>query len=266
MLLPQSGSIVSATLMGGLGNRLFAVAAAIGYGEKHGREAVICSKHNQVDTQRGREDYSDTVLSLIRKVHSLPDDVFNERPEDAFTYNPIPASKAKHYHLHGYFQDSRYFAASAAKLKNSLCLPTQTETVNTAFVHIRRADYLKYDVHNIDLYSVYLPNAIQLMKAKLPGVKFKIFSDDPVWCRNNLGATLAQAEFSEEKDAVQALTQMSACSAGGICWNSSYSWWGAYLGYRPGKVIIFPDAWFRDPSYTVTIQFPGSITMAVHDR
>lgn len=266
MLLPQSGSIVSATLMGGLGNRLFAVAAAIGYGEKHAREVVITSHHNQVITQRGHEDYSDTVFSRIRKVHSIPDDVFHERPQNAFTYNPIPASKAKHYHLHGYFQDQRYFADNVAKLKNSLCLPTQTETKNTAFVHIRRGDYLEYDVHNIDLYSVYLPNAIRLIQSKIPGIKFKVFSDDPLWCRTNLGTTLAHAEFSDEKDAVQALCQMSSCSAGGICWNSSYSWWGAYLGYRPGKIVIFPDAWYRDPNYTVSIQFAGSITLAAHDR
>jgi hypothetical protein len=26
--------------------------------------------------------------------------------------------------------------------------------------------------------------------------------------------------------------------------NSSYSWWGAWLGKKPGQIVIMPDRWY----------------------
>jgi len=32
--------------------------------------------------------------------------------------------------------------------------------------------------------------------------------------------------------------------------NSSYCWWGAWLGNKPDKIVIAPSRWFNDDRYT----------------
>jgi hypothetical protein len=36
---------------------------------------------------------------------------------------------------------------------------------------------------------------------------------------------------------------MSLCSKGGVCCNSSFSWWGSYLNESKGKTVLFPSKW-----------------------
>jgi hypothetical protein len=39
---------------------------------------------------------------------------------------------------------------------------------------------------------------------------------------------------------------MSLCEKGGICPNSSYSWWGGWLNKNEEKIVIFPNKWFNN--------------------
>jgi hypothetical protein len=263
MIEKPENRLVSATLMGGLGNRLFAMATAVGYAERTQRRPVICTLYNQTQTQRGHEDYSKSVFSRFSESNSKPNEVFNERSTDAFTYQPLPETDAWHYHLHGYFQDCRYFHHAFQSLKDILVLPSIPQIPKTAFIHIRRKDYLLYDEHNVDLYSRYLPSAIRLVKDRYPPVIFHVYSDDSEWCRWYMSRIERKAVVVEQEDPVKAMCEMAACSVGGICWNSSFSWWAAYLGFKSSKLIIFPDKWYNDPRLRVTVQFPGSIRLSV---
>jgi len=51
---------------------------------------------------------------------------------------------------------------------------------------------------------------------------------------------------------------MSKCSKGGICANSSFSWWGAFL--NPNRTIIMPSRWFNSSDMWIEgYYFPGVI-------
>ena len=60
---------------------------------------------------------------------------------------------------------------------------------------------------------------------------------------------------------LETLYLMSQC-AGGICANSSFSWWGAFL--NPHRKIVMPDKWY--PHSTLNTEgyyFPGVIKCPV---
>jgi len=60
---------------------------------------------------------------------------------------------------------------------------------------------------------------------------------------------------------VDSLYLMSQCGAGGICANSSYSWWGAYL--NPNRMIVMPSKWYTDSRYSDGYYFNGVIKLDI---
>lgn len=125
----------------------------------------------------------------------------------------------------------------------------------TAFLHVRRGDYLKHpDIHFIQS-TEYYSKALQKLLEIKPSVKeIKVFSDDIDWVKscgffNNTIFTIV-----DEKDELKTLHIMSQCKAGAICANSTFSWWGAFLGaYAERNPVIVPQRWI---SLTVEALFP----------
>ena len=61
-----------------------------------------------------------------------------------------------------------------------------------------------------------------------------------------------------KEDEITTLAMMANCIRGGICANSSFSWWGAFL--NPNRTIVMPDKWFNDPNLRSDgYYFPGVI-------
>jgi hypothetical protein len=78
------------------------------------------------------------------------------------------------------------------------------------------------------------------MRTFNPGIKLLVFSDDLPWCQSL--DFLEGATFVEEPDASAALHLMSQFRYY-ILSNSSFSWWGAWLGEK-AVYVIAPDRWF----------------------
>jgi len=111
-------------------------------------------------------------------------------------------------------------------------------------VHVRRTDYL-LAANNAPALSVsYQRRAMDVIRQKVSSPRWFIFSDDIEWCRK---------EFSDQKDAVfvsgndsepwEDIRLMAACKHH-IVANSTFSWWGAYLG-DDGGLTIYPKPWFK---------------------
>jgi hypothetical protein len=111
----------------------------------------------------------------------------------------------------------------------------------TCSIHVRRGDYLKYPNKHTQSPTEYYDTAISLVKEKHPNVTFLIFSDDIQWCKNHFIGN--EFTFIEGFEDWEDLILMSLCDAN-IITNSTFSWWAAWLGEKPNKLIIAPEKWF----------------------
>jgi len=104
-------------------------------------------------------------------------------------------------------------------------------------IHVRRGDYLKLKNHHPVQGLGYYKEAMKLV----PCDKFLVFSDDVKWCKKVFNGD--QFIVSEPAPQEVDFNMMIACSHH-IIGNSSFSWWAAYLGDNPDKVVVAPKNWF----------------------
>ena len=92
---------------------------------------------------------------------------------------------------------------------------------------------------------------IEMLEEELENPKFYIFTEDPDWVENlSFNSPFEIINFSEKNNTVsrgygELLRLMSLCSHFIIA-NSTFSWWGAFLGENENKMIISPKPWFQD--------------------
>jgi hypothetical protein len=245
----SSARTVSVGLAGGLGNQLFAMAAAFGYGRATNRQPAIDVRW----TLRGRlpshtaNRYIDTVFRRFARIAKpYAGTVVYHEPLHASQLggSRIPAfANAAHVALRGYFVGEHTIRPHITAFVRELSLPVVPPVPNTVFMHVRRGDVVRHPIYRM-LYSYdlkeYCERALALVRSKLPGVRIRVFSDDLAWCQAQPMLTAADIEFEDERLPELALMKMAACEAGGICWNSTFSWWAAYLNRNPAKLVTMP--------------------------
>lgn len=166
--------------------------------------------------------------------------VTHEYREPHFHYDAAFWEQPDGTELSGYFQSERYFAPYAEEIRREftfhrLTLPGLDK--RAVSVHVRRGDYLSFPEHHPPLTMDYYREAM----SRFPGARFLIFSDDPGWCLLNFDR--AACEISTGRTASEDMALMASCDHHIIA-NSSFSWWGSYLGRNPNKRIIAPKMWF----------------------
>jgi hypothetical protein len=268
---------VSVRLTSGLGNRCFQVYAMLGYAERHGRIPVFVRAWIDPCSHPG----SHTILDLFPEVlvvDEAPAGGWTDHVEhggDTLTYVALPTYPSQvtlrgitsstrtlpcHVLLTGSFQSERYFPSRivAPRLFSTL-LPTTY--VNTAFLHVRRGDYLSSfcQHHCVDL-SDYYRKAVTLFP---DDTRLLICSDDLDWCREELPRRIPEVSWGRWlwadpawSDAVT-WAAMIACDAGGICANSTFSWFGGVWNPSPSKRVIMPGTWGYAPMPVARDVFPA---------
>ena len=196
-----------------------------------------------------------------------------EESSAAGCWDPRIAALGSPVVLRGYFQSERYFSAIGPDLRTEL-LPLRApgETFlrlhnqirgagpGSASLHVRRGDYASDPVvlafHGL-LGAEYYGPALALLRSLVPDVQLFVFTDDPSAAAALLPPGLAATFVSGQGlTDVDELALMSACCHHIIA-NSSYSWWGAWLG-RPEGLTIAPRRWFAQPSdASIRDRFPA---------
>lgn len=162
--------------------------------------------------------------------------------------------------LEGYFQSEIYFRSIREQLLQEFAFPELTgenrerqdhilHQPGAVSIHIRRGDYTKPSIQQYHgLMSLdYYRKAIEEMEAWIDNPFYFIFSDDPAWCRANLAAGRPDMKVMDSlpgSAAWEDLFLMTQCRHHIIA-NSSFSWWGAWLGTAPDAVNMAPANWFN---------------------
>jgi hypothetical protein len=117
-------------------------------------------------------------------------------------------------------------------------------------VHVRRGDY----AHDPTIAAVhgtlpldYYAAAAAWLAARRDAPSFFVFSDDPAWARAHLrlpGPTRVVDEAAGLSPAVD--QRLLASCRHFIVANSTFSWWAAWLGASPDKLVVAPRQWFAD--------------------
>jgi hypothetical protein len=255
-------SFVLPVRKGGLGNQMFQVAAAIVYAKETNRRIILPDEfYNTHNT--ARTDYSESIFREFfhrlnrpldqRAIDQLLLNGFVQHPGEPGFEAWTPSDLSGNILLHGYFQNyppigrheeaiRTVFLSGLGNLRAYL-----HESIHRVGIHVRRGDYLKppiSDVLPVQPLSYY-QEALRLVRKDT--TEFYIFSDDLEWCKEQeIFQQLPEKTFVEEPNELKALALMTTCSGGMICANSSFSWWGAFLGaYKHRKPVIVPKNWFK---------------------
>jgi hypothetical protein len=233
-------------LKGGVGNQLFQLAAAIGKAAELNTDYAI----NYAMPHVGQQGYApirykETLYKDIPSTSTLPSFTYNELK---FSYDRIP--DYVDMLIDGYFQSDKYFQNCKSVIKDLFYIPNiikdkvdsklQTFSKKILGIHVRIGDFLSPG--NITSHYVctreYYANALK--NYNLNDYIIIVCTDD----KNNLSSVLPIDNFilSNSKNELEDLYILSQCD-NLILTNSSFSWWGAYLGKEKERVMV-PTPWF----------------------
>jgi len=188
--------------------------------------------------------------------------------------------------LLGYFQSEKYFSIlEEPNIPNSKFLysfandlivnKNCSQNTNKYFIHIRMGDYVNHYLHYLG-YKNYLKASINLILERNPNATFIILSNEKdknkiineiiQSAENNLLSRITyefEIDINPILDPLQSLKNMAMC-VGGICMNSSFSWFDAYLSRMicniqyntkyenaiqnaiQNAIFTMPDKWFNE--------------------
>lgn len=268
-------NMIIVRLLGGLGNQLFQYAAGRSVSVRTGlplkldvtafqdyRLRNYCLRHFAIledfaspeDIARLRGGRLRRMIKAFRCAH--PRTYVSERH---FHYDPAIATLDSSVYLDGYWQCERYFADIADTIrKEALVTSTISEAngvvqdrireSNSVAIHVRRGDYANNPktraAHGLCALDYYR-HAVASMVARVQAPQFFVFSDDSEWVRRNLAidGAVTFVDHNGPERPHEDLRLMAQCKHHVIA-NSTFSWWGAWLGTWSGQIVFAPKQWF----------------------
>jgi hypothetical protein len=206
--------------------------------------------------------YNNTNLKFINKLLYLyrriaPFYNINYITENARYYhrfNPkLLKIKNDNLYLCGYWQTEKYFINIEKTIREELSFKYKPDKINKNFInkinntesvclHVRHTDNAntKAALHGFLSFDYY-QEAIKQLTKKIKNPEFFVFSDNPDWAQKNIRLdypTCYILHNGEEKNH-EDLRLMTYCKHH-IIGNSTFSWWGAWLGKKAGQMIFAP--------------------------
>jgi hypothetical protein len=224
--------LVTCDFLGRLGNNMFQVAAVIGLAKKHGvaygipphyRHRQIYQHFSSLPKFRGNSSWFHT----------------HDEGQHTFRHHDIPFHR-KGVKLRGFFQSEKYFEQAADEVRAAF--PLRIYPTNRVSIHVRRGDYVKYVDNFLPTTAEDVQKAVEFFQVR--GYDhFLICSDDIPWCKANLSRIDTKFDFNEGTNEYQDLSDMASC-AHHVVSRSSFSWWAAWLGHSPYKIVVALTPWF----------------------
>lgn len=197
------------------------------------------------------------LFRLVRKILPIRKTELIPLRSKNYSYLPEAYLSGDRYY-EGYWQCIRNFCSIKPKLLEIFAPPTpnaynaelmeQIKTERSVGIHVRRGDYLSepefQGICDVDYYRKAIGSILMDKKEHT----FYVFSNDMAWCKENLPQLIENNKImyvtgNKGKDSCWDMFLMSYCLDLVIA-NSSFSWWGAFLNQRGGRVIA-PEPWLN---------------------
>ncbi len=243
-------------LHGGLGNQLFQVSSGYGIAKKHDMILILVSDYQKESFPHQDEvdTYIKTIFSSFRIIHRghLPEVPHYYEMDNVQCFRHNESLGEDTLYIDGYLQTDKYFKEYRQEILD-LFKPYNLQ-LDSYFIHVRRGDYVNSHLHHIDL-DDYYQRAIDYLEERSPHSHYYIVSDDIPYCKQYALFEPLNKTFVEGN---LAFSLMTSCK-GGICSNSTFSWWGSYLIDRE-KIVILPKQWIQN-GHENDIYYEGSIIL-----
>ncbi len=266
--------MIMVKLKGGLGNQLFQYATGLQLAHKnHTKLLLDCFDYGPkkyLARDRARS-YELNHFAITSRVALFPELVLyrigarrlNPMFEKDFTFDSAIVNAPDNSYIVGHWQSYKYFESINELILHEFSFKQPPSTKNADIlqkiskneavsIHIRRGDYITDHLTTLVLEPrplEYYYKAINELTKSVKNPHFYVFSDDPVWVKNNLilNHPTTYIDHNQGIKAYEDLRLMSLCQHFIIA-NSTFSWWGAWLSQNPNKIVIAPKQWFRDTS------------------
>tara|TARA_R100001443_G_scaffold109894_1_gene121536 strand:+ start:370 stop:1167 length:798 start_codon:yes stop_codon:yes gene_type:complete len=234
---------------GRLGNSMFQYATVLGASKTNG--------HLPACNVSGIPLFSECFELGSVSDQVIPEELLYIEKEFSFNDRVLDIPTDRSVDLRGYFQSEKYFKHIENEVRNNF---TFTDSVrNVAIekipedvcvsVHVRRGDYVNLGDHHHNQSIEYYQEALEHFPDHIP----VFFSDDIDWCKETFSTVKNNPIFIDNEDTLNLSASLNSDMSGyvdmcamsfcndHIIANSSFSWWGAWLGQ--GNTIA-PKTWF----------------------
>lgn len=273
-------------VVGGLGSQMMAYALGIAIREKNKRETIIVDfsayhsgqrfDHNGSELKRVfglNEDsvgfllsnllYSnDLTLRIIRSIVRRSKIVKCINAIDKkynFDNRVFDSGRWRLVEIHQCWTSYKYFQGVEDLVRQAFVFPETficeknneigqlISNSNSISIHVRRGDYVGNKTLGGLITLNYYKKAIEIILNNVRDPHFFVFSDDPLYVKENIIPLLAGKQFqiidsNKGVDSWIDMALMSKCSHH-IIPNSGFGWWGAYLGSHDKQVVVAPKYW-----------------------
>ncbi len=165
--------------------------------------------------------------------------------EEVFHLDPL-----KSYYLDGVWANSKYFGVYSEFIKSLFKFREpiigknkeyveEIQSSNSISIHVRRNEYVSRGLTVVT--DDYYKRAIQMIIDRVDNPRFFVFSDDHIYCKELfdklIDYTLIEGNTGE--NSFRDMQLMTKCKHN-ILANSTFSFWGAFLGDYTSKIVIAP--------------------------
>ena len=194
---------------------------------------------------------------IVRRVMPVRKTEFIQPLEDSFAHNPAVYEIKGDCYYEGIWESVKNYIPFRSIIQKTFAHPNPNNDINNSYIeqmekdnsvgiHIRRGDYL-YEPAFMNICDLdYYKKAIAEILTDGKMHTFYIFSNDMKWCEENItplvkGHRMVMVTNNSGKNSCWDMFLMTHCKELIIA-NSSFSWWGAFLNNRGGRVIA-PKVW-----------------------
>jgi hypothetical protein len=268
--------MITISLKGGLGNQLFQIFTTISTALSNA-DTFFFIYSDTLPIGRIRSTYWNTLLEGLKK-YTIINPPYGPKlytyKEAGFHYIPIPSMPKTEpspsmindneiIMLDGYFQSPKYFIQHKSAIYDMIQINSQLADMKiqlpdwvgeSCSIHFRLDDYLQKQQFHTILPVYYYINAINQLLLREPSMKhiFVFNEENDREIVDNQYLNVLKQHFpllvfhrvNYNMPDWQQMLAMANCKYNIIA-NSTFSWWGAYLGDNESKMVFYPaKKWF----------------------